>query len=479
MSNSDAEIPPSEADSLLQFANDTDPESDGDGAHRRRISSAGEAFDMILETINEAKDTIQTAAEAVAEAAVDAAEAVVEAAAEEIHVVEESILEELHHADDGDTFFLNMSLARNLSILPGEMQFRGEEAHTAMEDQAEEDLAEFKLTARTPSGQRAQKEAVMAQALRPPLSAYLLLASAVISLSSIGPLLKYQEGPTSTLKIVWRQSATSVLLLPMAIWALWKEGLPNLSSAQCVSFLIMVACYAVCVAGFAVSLDYTQVGNAVILSNSQSLIILAGKLFVGSHVSFMEGSGALVAFSGALICSEAAAKAGGPNSNTQLGDGLALLSAFGGVGYVVLAGPLRSDTNLFVFMYLNMFVGAVMIYGFMVFVLDETVTFDRNLQFGLFGWLNLQTDRLPLEIMIVIVCNMLGTFGYLRAMAWFSNVIILVAALLEPVVAELMSFSLGVGELPGLTGWVGNVLVLCGTMAVVWPSSTSETSFSH
>ena len=82
-------------------------------------------------------------------------------------------------------------------------------------------------------------------------------------------------------------------------------------------------------------------------------------------------------------------------------------------------------------------------------------------------------DRLPLELTMVILCNMLGAMGYVRAMQLFDNLIISVAALLEPVVADLTTAALGVGVFPGTMGWIGNAFVAMGTFAVVYPSASS------
>ena len=54
---------------------------------------------------------------------------------------------------------------------------------------------------------------------------------------------------------------------------------------------------------FVVALDYTSVGNAVILANSQSLLLLAGKFCVGAPLLLLEGAGATIAFTGAILCS--------------------------------------------------------------------------------------------------------------------------------------------------------------------------------
>jgi len=65
----------------------------------------------------------------------------------------------------------------------------------------------------------------------------------------------------------------------------------------------------------------------------------------------------------------------------------------------------------------------------------------------------------------------MGTLGYVRSFKYFSSVIIAVAALLEPVVAAFSATAIGVGVLPGVEGWIGNFLVILGTLAVLYPTT--------
>lgn len=64
--------------------------------------------------------------------------------------------------------------------------------------------------------------------------------------------------------------------------------------------------------------------------------------------------------------------------------------------------------------------------------------------------------------------------GYVRAFKYFNSVIIAVAALLEPVTATLLAIILGVGVFPGFLGCVGNVMVIVGTLMVIYPSAVEE-----
>lgn len=55
-------------------------------------------------------------------------------------------------------------------------------------------------------------------------------------------------------------------------------------------------------------------------------------------------------------------------------------------------------------------------------------------------------------------------------MQYFDNIIIAVATLLEPMIATFIAVAIGVGEWPGVLGWMGNLLVVAGTLVVVYPS---------
>jgi drug/metabolite transporter (DMT)-like permease len=56
------------------------------------------------------------------------------------------------------------------------------------------------------------------------------------------------------------------------------------------------------------------------------------------------------------------------------------------------------------------------------------------------------------------------------AMAYLDNIIISTATLCEPLLASMIAYTFNVGLLPGPRGWIGNLLVVAGTLAVVYPS---------
>jgi drug/metabolite transporter (DMT)-like permease len=375
-----------------------------------------------------------------------------ESIVQEFHEVTEALFEELEGADKGEqySYMLEMGLTRNMSITPADIQGAAKAA--------------AKLDGDVGEGA--------------PLSAYLLLITAVIGLSSIGPLLNMQPGVNALVKVFWRASATSMALFPFAFNSLSNEGLPKLTRLQWCVFFLTATSYTITTAGYVLALDYTTVGNATIISNTQALILLAAKLFTGNTILPTEAIGAIFAFAGATLCSMDA-RGGGSSldgsggGNTSLGDLYAFVSALGGASYLVLAKSLRPHTNLFVFMFFIMSVGSLNMLLFMV-VSNTEFTLDFHADHGLLGWMNLRGDRLPVEASMVITCNIVGVLGYARAMQYFDNLVISVAALMEPVIAEVMAFLLGVGSLPGTLGWAGNLMVAGGTFAVVLPVASKK-----
>mmetsp|Transcript_1459 Transcript_1459/g.3260 ORF Transcript_1459/g.3260 Transcript_1459/m.3260 type:complete len:559 (+) Transcript_1459:245-1921(+) len=143
----------------------------------------------------------------------------------------------------------------------------------------------------------------------PPLSAYLLLAAAVVGLSSIGPFLNLQSDVDPMIKIVWRNISTAVALFPLALWETFKQP-PRLTWPQIMLLLLTGAAYAGLTVCFSWSLAYTSVGNTTLLGNSQALVFLIGKVVMGQPIGRLEGAGALVAFGGLYLCSSSTAGTG-------------------------------------------------------------------------------------------------------------------------------------------------------------------------
>jgi drug/metabolite transporter (DMT)-like permease len=307
---------------------------------------------------------------------------------------------------------------------------------------------------------------------RVPVIGYVILFSGLFALASVGAALDLQQGGvTATMKTQWRQLATSLVLLPFVIKSLYFDGRPNLTLSQWSLLPAASSAYAYMTLAFVVSLEMTTMANAFVLSNMTSLVIIFGRFVLGMPVMPLEGSGAVTGFVGAAICAQDAARtmaAGGEVTSSTLptngtphhlamwGNVVALSSSFGTAIYLLIAKKLRPKMDLFVFMFIIMACGSMFLLVFMI-ASGEEVTFDMHPIHGLFGWMTLEADRLPLEMYLAIVCNCLGTTGYVAVMKYFDPLVPATVMLLEPAIGALLGVAAGTAKLPGLQTWLGDL----------------------
>ncbi|GAX23250.1 hypothetical protein FisN_21Hh066 [Fistulifera solaris] len=364
--------------------------------------------------------------------------------------------QELRDADEGKTYFLDMSMTRSLSVVPETIP----------------DLVEEAVGIQVQSEKNAFLPAVG-------------LVAAVLSVSSNGTALALLDNVPPPLKLYWRMICTCIVLLPFVCKTIRKKGLPHLNGALWVTFVaacISFTCYALLLV---LALELTSIGNAVIGANSQAILLILGKFLVGESVLPMEGGGVVLAFMGCMLCSTDEARESAANSNVNdtaasaaMGDLLALGSGIMGVGYLTFAKVLRADLPVTVFMFMIMFCGSFLVLLFML-ITRVDIQWNNDPYFGLFGWANLFHSRILVLFYIALICNVVGTMGFVRAMKHFENIVIAVATLLEPMIATLIAIAVGVGELPGPMGWVGNFMVIVGTLGVIYPSVQKGEDLGH
>ena len=92
------------------------------------------------------------------------------------------------------------------------------------------------------------------------------------------------------------------------------------------------------------------------------------------------------------------------------GIALALGSSFGGVAYLLAARKCRPRMNLFVFLFCIMVLTALTTLC-SIYATGSKVTWDRDMYHGVFGWTNFVKNRLPLEVVMVLSCNFVGSMG--------------------------------------------------------------------
>lgn len=236
-----------------------------------------------------------------------------------------------------------------------------------------------------------------------------------------------------------------------------------------------VICFVGHALGFVTALQYTSIGNAIIGANSQAILLVLGKALIGTQIHWMEAAGVAVAFIGCIMCSADEARdvveEEGKNPwKAVMGDSIAFCGGLFGVGYLTFAKAVRSELPVTVFMFLVMSCGSVLVLLYMLMI-GTPMELSTDPQKGLFGWMTLEDGHIWVLLYIALVCNLVGTMGFVRAMHYFETLVIAVATLLEPLVATLIAFFVLGSDLPGPVGWVGNLLVVLGTLGVIYPSA--------
>jgi drug/metabolite transporter (DMT)-like permease len=412
----------------------------------------------------------------------------------------------LADAQAGRTYFFDMGMTRSLSVLPEDMTNLVEEtvlsqiphkpkmatAVTLLEEEEVEDSetgGPVRPKQQHPKATTTGESSIVVQQ-------YASLLLAVIAVSSNGTALTLLHGVPPALKLYWRMTVTGLCLLGLALPRLLSHngggGWPTEMTAW--PKLLSLVCAAVCFAGqglcFVNALQYTSIGNVVIGANSQAILLVVGKLVSGETVHWLEGGGVVLAFVGFLMCAQDEARERGgvvlvddpevvttpPSSfwERSVGELLAFCAGLFGVFYLILAKSIRPYMPVSLFVACVMLLGSIIVIPFCYLSTTTTtsnvvvVTWTNDPNVGFFGWVS--GERIFVMAHIVLVCNLLGTVGFVRAMQYFDNLIIAVATLLEPLIATIIAFILGVGLLPGPLGWLGNLVVLIGTLGVVIPS---------
>ena len=133
---------------------------------------------------------------------------------------------------------------------------------------------------------------------------------------------------------------------------------------------------------------------------------------MGRPILLLEASGALVGIAGGIICSKD--NSAGTNDGevaypyAMSGNLIALSASFGTAAYLAIARDLRSKYDLFVYMWTIFFLSSFFVLAFMI-ATNEPVEFSRHPDYGLFGWMNPTRDRLPVELFMAVVVNVIGS----------------------------------------------------------------------
>jgi hypothetical protein len=252
-----------------------------------------------------------------------------------------------------------------------------------------------------------------------------------LTLASVSTALKLQGNKaTPTMKSYWQVSATAIALLPMSIHSIRRDGPPNLTRSQALSFPLAALAYAEMTLAFVIALLMTSLANLFILTNLTSLVLIAMKFATGILIVVTEVLGDAIGFAGTFVCPRDTTERGAGDDWGDavlamalkaapcdchwelLGNIIALLVSYSMAAYLTIAKDLRANCNVMI-------------------ISGKVVTLSIHPIHGIFGWMTPTPDRLPLELYMVFLCNLLGTMGYIAVLKYFNSVVVATIMLME------------------------------------------------
>ena len=297
-----------------------------------------------------------------------------------------------------------------------------------------------------------------------PLHAWLILAAALVAVSSAGAVLQIIDGVPPILKASWRLQATSLLLLPFAVMQ-WKqmdkESRQRFKDSRNLGILIGSGlCLFLHFGLWVWSLDHTTLTHSLLFVTAHPLVFVVGLALIGRPLDTRQSFGAVIGFIGVAFT---LVGAGGDGDVTLIGD----LAAFGGaiaiVGYLAAGRSLRSWMPLFVYAFPVTVIGAIMLT--LTSIGLEGASFSGvSPDFMVFGWID--PIWLPAVLYLAIGPGLVGHTGINAVLRWISPVIISVSVMIEPILGTIIGMALGTATLPDEWTWLGGFLILLGIYAV-------------
>jgi hypothetical protein len=211
----ESETPTHRRHQSLPWGNSRPPRK---GLHHRRKSSVRQLFGSFSDGLGSIKEGLEL----------------------EATVIRDTFSRELEDANEGRKYFLDMSMARSLSLLPESLSEFAEEAGVSIREEE-------------PS--------------KNPWDGWIPcfgLLAAVLAVSSNGAAFAMLDNVQPAMKLYWRMTVTSLVLSPFAIKQIRIAGLPEMKTAQWMTFGGATVCFTLSALLMVTAFEYTSIGNAVI-----------------------------------------------------------------------------------------------------------------------------------------------------------------------------------------------------------------------
>ncbi len=250
-------------------------------------------------------------------------------------------------------------------------------------------------------------------------------------------------GAPSLVIAAYRLGLASFILAPLAAWKSGAE-IKQLTQRQWTLAIGAGAFLALHFATWITSLQYTTVASSVaIVASAPIWVALASFVFLRETISPLLVVGILLAVLGSALIGSGDAASG----THVLGDGLALVGAWGGAGYYVIGGKLRARLSLLAYVSVVYSVAAALL------VLLALITRQP------LGGYSLQTYTL--FVLLAIGPQIIGHSSFNYALRYFSATFVTVAILGEPIGSTILAMLI-LNEFPATIVVLGGTLILIG-----------------
>ena len=298
----------------------------------------------------------------------------------------------------------------------------------------------------------------------PPLHAWLLLAVAVLAVSSAGPVFQLIDEVQPLLRASWRLQLTAIFLAPLAVWQYRGMDAQTRERTRTPKVTGIIVGSGLCLwihfGSWVWSLDHTSLTHSLLFVTAHPLVFVAGLWLLKRPTNRQQTLGAVLGFLGAAVVLMGI---GSEGDVTLAGDAAAFLGAVAIVGYLTAGRVLREWMPLFVYAFPVTLIAAVMLALSAVW-LEGAAWGAMPAASAVLGWSSLVW--LPYIAYLALGPGMVGHTGINAVLRWFPPLVISVAVVLEPLIGSLLGWGLGTTDVPGMWTWLGGPLLIAGVLLV-------------
>jgi drug/metabolite transporter (DMT)-like permease len=310
----------------------------------------------------------------------------------------------------------------------------------------------------------------------PPFPPLVVILFGVVAISTASIFIRYAQEYTPSLVIAaYRLSLATLVLAPLTLIR-YRSELISLTKQQILLAVFSGLFLAIHFATWITSLAYTTVASSVVLVSTSPLwVALLSPLVIKESISRTVLAGLFLALSGGVIVgiSDACTLVNGHitcpsmdvfvRGNAFIGNGLALLGAWGAAGYLLIGRQLRAKMELVSYIFL--------VYGVAALFLIFTMFLAGHSPWGypnhVYIWL----------ILLALVPQLLGHSSFNWALRYLSAAFVSITMLSEPVGSTILAYIL-LDEKPTIIMIFGAILILSGiyvaTQNDVWGRKKKE-----